>query len=456
MYDALVIGGGPGGYAAAIRLAQLGARPALIEAGDMGGTCVNSGCIPTKIWHQAAMLLQGLKSAEDFGLRAEFKGLDLEALKARKAGVANDIRMGMEGLLQNNGVELIRGRAVLKSSSEVDVQGRVVTGAKIILATGSSLAIPDIPGLEDVALTTNQLLEATALPGSILIWGSGPIEVEIATFLAIFGVKVFLVTPSPRILAQEDHNTSQRIAQSLRELGMEVWTRHELKTIKSETDGPKAVLACPEEKTVAIDRVLIGGRKPNTSGLGLDKVGVQLNADGGIKVNERLETSVPGIYAVGDCTGGWMLSHAASAMAITAAENAWGQNKKFPFNLVPRGIWTMPEVGAVGLSEEEAEKQGYEVETGSFPYAINGLAMCRGELGGEAKIVFDPRTGEILGVHIIGSHATEVVGEAVLAMQLECTVKELARSLRVHPTFSEAVVDAARDATNWALYLPKR
>jgi len=184
-------------------------------------------------------------------------------------------------------------------------------------------------------------------------------------------------------------------------------------------------------------------------------VGVKLNEDGSVAVNERLGTSVPGIYAIGDAVGGWMLSHAASSMAVTAAENAMGRKATFPFHLIPRGIWTIPQVGAVGLSEEEAEKKGFDVEVGDFPFAINGVAMVYDEMAGSVKIVSDARYGEILGVHIVGANATELVGEAVLAMQLECTVKELARSIRVHPTFSESVVDAGRDALKWALYLPR-
>jgi dihydrolipoamide dehydrogenase len=187
----------------------------------------------------------------------------------------------------------------------------------------------------------------------------------------------------------------------------------------------------------------------------LEKLGVTLNEDKGIRVNDSLETSVEGIFAIGDATGGWMLSHAASSMSVFAAENAMGANNRYPFNLIPRCLWTQPEMGAVGLSEEDAEKKGYDVNTGVFPYAINGLAMVRNQVDGAVKIVSDARYGEILGVHIVGSNATEIIGEAVMAMQLEATVQELARSIRVHPTFSEAVVDAARDAGNWALYLPR-
>ena len=456
MYDVVVIGGGPGGYAASIRTAQLGGRAAMVEASIIGGVCVNSGCIPTKVWHRAAYLLTNLRTAGDFGIKAALEGLDLEALKARKDGVAGDIRLGMEGLLKNNGVELIPGRAVLKSPREVEVAGKILETRKIILATGGTLALPETPGLEDAALTTSQALDLTRLPASILVWGGGAIEVELAALLQVFGVKVTLIEKERRILPREDHDASQRVAQGLRELGVELLTRCDLTSVTPAKGGFDAKLGGAEERTINVERVLISARRPNTAGLGLNGLGIKLNDEGGIQVNDFLETTASGVYAIGDCTGGWMLSHAASAMAVTSAENAMGQTKKFPFHLISRGIWTIPEVGAVGLSEEEAEKQGREVETGSFPYAINGLAMARNEMAGEVKVVFDPEFGEILGVHIVGAGATELIGEAVLAMQLEGTVKELAAGFRVHPTYSEAVVDAARDALGWALYLPKR
>jgi dihydrolipoamide dehydrogenase len=205
-----------------------------------------------------------------------------------------------------------------------------------------------------------------------------------------------------------------------------------------------------------VEKILISSRKPNTASIGLDQVGVRLNADGSIAVNNSLETSVPGIYAIGDAVGGWMLSHAASSMAVTAAENAMGQAGKFAFHLIPRGIWTIPQVGSVGLSEEEAEKKGIDIEVGDFPYAVNGMAMACNEMTGAVKIISESRYGEILGVHIVGANATDMVAEAVLAMQLEATVKELTHSIRIHPTFSESVVEAGRDCLDWALYLPKR
>ena len=455
MTDVVVLGGGPGGYAAAIRVSQLGGRAVLVSD-EIGGTCVNRGCIPTKVWHRAAYLIHSLNAPEEFGLKAAKPEVDLSSLKFRMDGVAGDIRRGMESLLGNNEVEVIFGRAVLKGPQQIEVDGRIVEAGKIILAPGSRPAFPEINGLEDALLTTNQALELAELPSSILIWGAGPIETEMAAFFNRFGTKVYLATPDPRILPREDGETSVRIMLSLKELGVEVFTGHHLESIKPDGQAFKALLSGPQEPALSVDRVLVGSRAPNTSGLGLEAAGIELEDDGAIKVNERLETTAPGVYAIGDAIGGWMLSHAASAMAVTAAENAMGAVKKFPFHLVPRCIWTIPEVGALGLSEDEAEAAGHDVEIGVFPYPINGLAMVRGEVTGAVKIVFDTQYGEILGVHIVGANATELVGEAVLAMQLECTVQELAAGMRSHPTFSEAIVDAARAGRGWALYLPRQ
>ena len=456
MYDVIIVGCGPGGYAAAIRASQLGGKVAVIEAADIGGTCVNRGCVPAKVWHKAASILQSIRKGEDFGIEASEPKLNLKTIVERKNGVSGEIRMGMEGLLANNGVERIRGRAVFKGPQAVEVEGNSLEAKKFIIASGSSLAFPDIQGLKDAAMTTNDVLDMTKAPASILICRADFIEVEMANILNTFGCRVVLATDAPRILAREDHDTSQRVAQALREQGVEVVTRAGLESVKKKKGGFACQLAGPKERTVEVAKVLVSSRRPNTADIGLDKLGMQLNEDGSIQIKDTLATSVEGIYAIGDCTGGWMLSHSSSSMAVTAAENAMGQSGKFPFHLIPRGSWTTPEVGSVGLSEEEAEKQGLEIEIGIFPYSINGLAACRNEVDGAVKIVSEAKYGEILGVHIVGGGATELVGEAVLAMQLECTAREFARSIRIHPTFSEAVVDAARDAEKWALYLPRR
>jgi len=455
MYDVTVIGGGSGGYAAAIRAAQSGADVVLAECAETGGVCVNRGCIPSKIWLRAADLLYRLETGKEFGINACVEEIDFKAIVERKSGVSAEIRMGMEALLQNNGVEVLKGRAVLKSPQEVDVDGRIIETKKIIIATGSSLSASEIPGLKKVAMTTDDVLEMTTAPKSVLVCGAGYIEIEMASLLNAFGCKVVIAAESTRILPKEDTDTSQRVAQALREKGVEIIPRVSLESVETAETGTTCKLSGPKERSISVEKVLVSKRTPNTSGIGLKKTGLRLNEDNGIRVNDRLESSVEGIYAIGDATGGWMLSHVASSMAVFAAENAMGAKNRYPSNLIPRCLWTQPEMGAAGLSEEDAEKKGYDVETGVFPYSINGLAMVRNQVDGAVKIVSDERYGEILGVHIVGSNATEIIGEAVLAMQLEATVQELARSIRVHPTFSEAVVDAARDAKKWALYLPR-
>jgi len=456
MYDVIVIGGGPGGYAAGIRASQLGGKVALVEAAEIGGTCVNRGCIPTKVWLRAANLLHWIHRADEFGIKTSAEEIDLQSLVTRRNGISSDTRMGMEGILKNNGLEIIRGLAVLKSPREVDVDGTMFEAKKMILATGSCLDIPEIPGLEEAALTTDQVLEMTKVPSSVLIYGSGPIELEMATLLKAFACKVYLVPGPDGLLPREDRTPRQWVTKGLKQQGVELLRRFTLESVQKSKGQYRANLSGPEDRTLNVERVLVSSRKPNIANMGLEKIGVRLNENGGIRVNKMLETSVEGIFAIGDATGGWMLAHASSSMGVTAAENAMGKKSNFAFHLIPRGIWTVPEVGAVGITEKEAKKKGIDLKIGDFPYSIDGLAMARNEMEGSVKIISDARYGEILGVHIVGACATELIGEAVLAMQLEATVQELAMSIRVHPTFSESVVDSARDALNWALYLPRR
>lgn len=454
MFDIIVIGGGPGGYAAAIRAAQLGGKVAVIESDQIGGTCVNRGCIPAKTWLRAAALVREIRKADVFGIHADVTGVDLKTLCSRTAGVTGDIRMGMEGILGSNRIRVIRGRAVVKTPSLIDVDGTVYDTRQIIIATGSRPAVPDIANAESVAMTTNQVFEMETLPESILILGGGIIETEMATLMTRLGSRVVLATEDARILPREDRDTSQRVSQRLRAEGLDIMTRCKFASIEKTGGTCTLYLSEPEERTVAAEAVLIGMRRPNTDHMGFTQLGIEIDENGGIRVDGRLQTTIGGIYAIGDAVGGWMLSHAASAMGIVAAENAMGKPATFNADRVPRGIWAAAEAGAVGLSEEEAEAQGYDIEVGDFPYSINGLALAYDQLAGAVKIVSDARSGKILGVHVVGMGAVEVIGEAVLAMELEATVTELAKSIRVHPTFSETMVECARDAAQWALYLP--
>ncbi len=304
MHDVTVIGGGSGGYAAAIRAAQLGANVVLTECAETGGTCVNRGCIPSKVWLRAADLLARLKAGEEFGIKASVAEIDFNAIVARKSGVSAEIRMGMEALLQNNAVEVVKGRALIKNPQAVDVDGRIIETKKIIVATGSSLCAPQTAGLKKAAMTTDDVLEMTALPESILVCGFGYIEVEIAFLLYAFGSKVVMAAGSARILPREDSDTSQRVAQALREQGVEIIPRASLASVKTTQTETICQLAGPKERSVKVEKVLVSGRQPNTDDLGLEKLGVMLNEDKGIRTNDLLETSVEGIYAIGDATGG--------------------------------------------------------------------------------------------------------------------------------------------------------
>jgi dihydrolipoamide dehydrogenase len=449
MYDLTVIGGGSGGYAAALRARQLGAGVTLIENRDIGGTCVNRGCIPSKIWHHGASYLKCIEAAKAYGIGLTLERMDLSTIVSRKNGVSADIRLGMESVLKKAGVKLMRGYGMLHGPGEISVEGKVIHADKVVVATGSSLCIPDIPGLKGVLLTTDELFEMEKLPSPVLVLGEGPLEIEMASLLNIFGSTVSLLTETARPLPREDGDTRQRISQALRENGIELIVNSRLGMIKKTGRRYAAIIEGKEERSVRVEKVLICSRRPSSEGLNLENIGVRRNDDGSVWVNERLETSVADIYAIGDMTGGWMLSHAASAMGICAAENAMGVENTFSPHLVPRGIWTYPEIGAVGLSEDEAESRGIPVETGEYPYSMNGLALAENEMRGGIKIISDARYGEILGVHIVGARATELIGEAVVAMQLECTVDELAYILHVHPSFSEGVMEAARDGAGW-------
>ena len=456
MYDVIIIGGGPGGYAAGIRAAQLGGKVALVEAAEIGGTCVNRGCIPAKVWGKGAAIHQMIQQAEEFGIKANIESTDLSVLVTRKDGVSGDIKMGMGGLLANNRIEVVEGKGVIKGAGVVEAGGNKLEGKSIIIATGTSPRIPDVNGIKDAHLSTDDLFALEKIPESVLVYGAEHVEVEMASILNSFGSQVTLAFDGARILPGEDGDTSQRISAALREQGIEITPRVSLKSVKKSGKIFEATLVGKEEISVKVTKILTSMRVPNNEGIGLDSANISLDDKGFIKVDDHLKTSAEGIYAIGDVTGGWQLSFAATAMGIAAAENAMGEDSTFNTRLVPRGLNTVPEAAAVGLSEEEAEQMDYEVETGTFPMSINGLGVARNEVDGAVKIVTDAKYGEVLGVHIVGSHATELIWGASLAMHMEATVEEIARTIVVHPTFAESMIFAAQDAMAWALYLPKR
>lgn len=457
MHDVIVIGGGAGGYAGAIRAAQLGAKVAVVEKEQLGGVCVNRGCIPVKSWLKTVETLRHVKAGEAFGIKAAVKKINFDTIIKNKNSSSEKIRLGMEGLLQNNGVKIIKGHATFRNPAEIDVDGNSYPAQKFILASGGRTETPDIKGISKALLTTDEILDMRKVPESVLVYGADTIDVEMATLLNSFGCKVYLATQHRHVLPDEDQDSGQRLGQALNSDGIETITRSTLKSVKSSKKGFVCELATKtKNRAVEVERVLTGIRRPLTAGLELEQAGIRLDEDGSVRVDDWLRTTNRNVYAIGDVTGGIMQSHAASAMAVTAAENAMGQKTKFGFDLIPRGTWTFPEVASVGLTEEAAENRDLDLDVGYFPYSINGYAIARHETFGAIKVVADAEYRIIYGVHIVGPHATELIGEAVLAMQLEYTTAELAASMRIHPTFSEAVVDAARDADKWALYLPKK
>ena len=338
----------------------------------------------------------------------------------------------------------------------MDVDGKALETKSVIIATGTSIHKPDIAGLDDtVAMTTDQVLEMTAVPSSVLVDGDGAVEVEMAFILNAFGAKVYMVTKGSRVLPSEDGTISQRLTKSLRDQGVEIIAKSQLSALEKSGNGYTAKLSGAEDKTVEVERYLVSTRKPNVD-LNLDPVGVKLSDDGFIAVDEGMKTSAANIYAIGDVTGGWQLSYAATCMGVVAAENAMGQSSTFNANLVPRAHWTIPEAASVVITEEEADDQDLDVEIGECPISVNGVAMAYGETDGTVKVIADSEYGEILGIHIVGSHATELIWGASVAMQMEATAEDLAYSLAVHPTFSETVAMAGQETMGWALYLPRR
>lgn len=456
MRDVIVIGGGAGGVAAAIRATQLGGKVTLIEKDLIGGSCLNRGCIPTKTLLTTARLLFALERAEELGIAAEKVGVLLERLQARRDEVVENLRLGTESTLASYGIQILRGEARLLSPTRVEVDGQVIEGHNIIIATGSSPVRPDFPGADaEIVWGSDDALAVREIPGKLLVVGGGPVELEFAWLYRALGSKV-TVAVEERLLPGEDHEVGQRLGTALREQGIEVLPRAKLAAVEEREGRWVAVLETRKgEKTLDVDRVLVARRRPAVDELGLERIGVRRREDGGIVVNERMETSVPGVYAIGDATGGPFFSNRAEAQGIAAGENAMGGSRRVREKAIPRCTYTWPEVACVGLTEAQAEEKGYDVKTSVVPLSINARAMTLGEEWGSIKIVSEARYNAILGLHIVGPFATELIGEAALAIELEATADELALSVRPHPTISECRVEAARALLGQALFVPE-
>lgn len=449
-YDLLVIGGGPGGYVAAIYAAKKGMKVGLVEKGELGGTCLNRGCIPTKALSHGASLYQSIKNAGDFGVFPENVRVDWRALQDKKAAVIGTLRRGVENLLKANGVTVFRGEAVVESPDTVRVLYRDgeqrLTAESLILATGSEpVVIPfpghDLPGV----ITSEEALSLSEIPSSLLIVGGGVIGMEMASIYNALGSEVAVVEMLPHILPRVDEEISAELKRQLEKRGVRIYTETRLESVEREGGKLKACIdTSGQSRYISAEKVLVAvGRRPVTGAF--EGLGLKLER-GWVAVDEGMRTSIEKVYAVGDITGKYQLAHVASHQGMVAAGNAAGENRAMDYRAVPSCIFTDPEVASVGLTEREARDQyGDGVKVGRFPFVASGRALTLGDTRGFVKIVADSRWNEILGVHIIGPGATELIAEAVLAIKLECTAEELADAIHAHPTLSETLMEASLD-----------
>lgn len=456
MVDVAVIGAGPGGYVAALRAAQLGAQVVLIERDRLGGVCLNQGCIPSKALLRSVEVYRLACEGERFGVTASEVKLDWRAAQARKREVVKRLARGVELLLERARVKVVRGEARFVSADAVAVQGGDrIEGRHFIIATGSHPTRPPIPGLDlPGVLDSQQALELEELPQSICIIGGGAIGVEFATLFVGAGVKVTLVEMLPRLLPTLDRSLGQRLQWSLKRRGAEVLTGARVTGVGA-TDGELQITIVTESggKQVPAEKVLCAvGRRPNVEGLGLDAARVRYDGSG-IAVDERMRTSVPTIYAIGDVAQGrWLLAHVASHEGLVAAENSCGRNARMHYHAVPACVFSSPEVASVGLSEEEAREQGHDVRVGTFALMGNGKALADGEPEGFVKVVAEGEVGQVVGVHAMGPHVSELIPEGVMAITLEATLEEFAATIHPHPTVSEALAEAALAADGRAIH----
>lgn len=461
--DLLIIGGGPGGYVAAIRASQLGAKVTIIEEDKVGGTCLNRGCIPTKALYKNAEVLDTIKKSEEFGIAVSEYSLDINKMQDRKNNIVNNLRTGIEQLLNGYDVEVLYGKASFLEKNKIEYTDKngnkeIITANKIIIATGSVASKLPIEGMDlPNVITSNEALEITNIPKDIIIIGGGVIGVEFAGILASLGSNVTIVEFLPRILPLLDEEMIKRLTVYLKKKGIKINTGIGVKKI--EQVGNRLKVTADNKGTIIeyeTDTVLVStGRAINIDGLNLDKIGVIYDRKG-IKVDDKFETSVKGIYAIGDVIGGQMLAHVASDEGKVAVENMYGINSSINYDSVPACVFTFPELSSVGLTEEEAKNRNIDYSIGKFMFGANGKAQTLGEPDGLIKIIADKATDRIIGVHILGAHASDIIHEGALAVKNGLTVEQIKETVHAHPTLSEVFQEAVLATKNEAIHTLQR
>jgi len=461
-YDVVVIGAGPGGYVAAIRAAQLGLKTAIVDKQWLGGVCLNVGCIPSKALLRNADVAHTLRErGKEFGFSFENLKLDFSVAVKRSRQVSDRLTKGVGFLMKKNNVDVHMGTARLAAADRVEVtaaDGSVTTlGAKnVISATGARAAM--IPGIEadgEKILTYTEAILQERLPASVVIIGGGAIGVEFSTVWSSYGAKVTLVEMLPRILPLEDEEASAELTKVYKRRGVDILTGTRVLGInKTDTGVEVRVQTAEGEQTLQAEQALVAiGFKPNSAGLGLEELGVKMTERGFIDIDERMATSVPGVWAIGDVTGKVLLAHVASAQAIVCAENIAGvETITLDYEMMPAAVYSSPQVAHFGLSEAQAKERGYTVKVGRFSFQPNGKALGLGENRGFVKIITDEQYGEILGAHMVGPDVSELLPELTLAQRMELTPVEIARNVHAHPTLSEALMEAAEDVEGHSIH----
>lgn len=452
-YDVVIIGAGPGGYVCAVRASQNGLKAAIIDKKWLGGVCLNVGCVPSKALLKNAELAHTLRErAEEFGISFDNLKLDYASAVKRSRGVSQRLTRGVAFLMKKNNVDVFMGEAKIGADKKItvtDSEGKTQQiGAKnIVIATGSTPVMPAAWQADgEKVISYNEAILQEKLPKSAVIIGAGAIGAEFATIWNSYGVPVTMVEMLPNVLPLEDEEVSQELAKAFKKRGIEILTGHKVEAVEKSKDGVIVkVSGDGGQKSIEAEQALVAiGFRPNSTGLGLEEAGVKLDGKGFIQVDEKLATSVPGIWAVGDVTGKVLLAHLASAQGILCADALAGrQVTPINYQNVPHATYCQPQVASFGLSEAQAKASGKEIKVGRFPFQANGKALGLGETTGFIKIISDAKYGEILGAHIIGPEASELLPELTLAQQMELTAEEIARNIHAHPTLSEVVMEAA-------------
>lgn len=458
----VVIGGGPGGYVAALKAAQLGATVTIIERDEVGGTCLNWGCIPTKSLLASAEALAQARRLDDFGIDStgDFSP-NIAKIMERKNRIVAIQGKGIRALLKSWRVTLLQGTATITSPSSINVSAadgslQTLSADRIIIATGSRPAqLAAFPFDGQRIISSNDAVHLPALPASVIIIGAGVIGCEFAGILREFGCSVTILEAMPRALMTEDSEIAELFEKELKKKKIKLVTNAKVTAATLTDSGVDIMLE--NGVSLSAETVLVSvGRTYNSDGLGLETVGIARKSRGEIAVNEKMETSVPGIYAVGDVTGGILLAHVASKEGMIAASNACGIPAEIDYRVVPASVFTAPEIGSVGLREQQARDQGIPYRIGRFPVRGLGKAHAMGEIAGLMKIIAHAETDRILGVHIIGPHAADLIHEGAMAMQADQTTHELAAMIHAHPTLAEGLMEAAEDLHDTAIHVPKK